>query len=93
MRKLTLSDVGQELKKLPGWDYREGKLHKQFKFQNFPMAVMFVNKLVDPIEEFDHHPSITITYDRVTLTLFSNAAGALTDKDVKLAHAIDTLVK
>lgn len=91
MRKLTLQEIQQELKKLTGWHYVDAKIVKEFRFANFPTAVLFVNKLVNPIEELDHHPALLLTYDRITLTLFTHEAGALTDRDFILAQRIDAL--
>lgn len=89
--KLPESEIGKRLKTLSGWKIANGKLEKEFMFANFPTAVLFVNKLVDPCEDLSHHPSVTINYNRVRLSLFNHHAGGLTEKDFLLAQQIDEL--
>ena len=49
----------------------------------------FVNRVADLAEVEDHHPDIFIHYREVTLTLWTHAAGGLTERDFKLAADID----
>ena len=49
----------------------------------------FVNRVAELANAADHHPDILINYDRVTLTLSSHDSGGLTERDFKLAAAID----
>lgn len=89
--KLAQNQILQALLKLKDWKYENGKLKKEYVFANFPTAVLFVNKLVDPCEELDHHPEITIRYNRVLLNLVDHSQGVVSDKDLKLAEAINAL--
>ncbi|MDA8063475.1 MAG: 4a-hydroxytetrahydrobiopterin dehydratase [Actinomycetota bacterium] len=60
-------------------------------FAGFAEAVSFVDRVAVLAERHDHHPDITISYDRVTLRLTTHDAGGLTGADLDLASAIDTL--
>lgn len=90
--KLSPNKISLELQRLEGWKLTGGEIVKEFKFANFPTAVLFVNKLVDPAEEISLHPSVTINYNRVTISIFNHMAGGITDKDFILARRIDELV-
>jgi len=89
--KLPQNIIDQKLRNLNGWNQVEGRISKKYVFDNFPTAVLFVNKLVDPAEEMNHHPDIQINYNRVTVTLVTHDAGGLTDKDFILAKRINEL--
>lgn len=89
--KLTLPQISLELKKLKGWSLSGGKISRLFQFDNFPSAVIFINRIVDPVCEMDHYPQITINYNRVTVTLYDHTAGGLTDRDFAVAVKIDEL--
>ena len=85
-------EIREHLSKLLGWVLNKGRIEKTFEFANFARAAIFFNKIINPIEEQQHYPVIVVSYNRVSLSLFTNAAGALTEKDFSLAKAIDALV-
>jgi 4a-hydroxytetrahydrobiopterin dehydratase len=68
MALLTDTEIDQHLTGLPGWARVDRAIRKQFTFEDFPEAVLFVSALVPAAEAADHHPDIEINYKRVTLT-------------------------
>ena len=91
MGLLQDSDLQKALTSLPNWDL-EGKVIKRvFQFSDFSHAMVFVNKVAEEAEEANHHPDITINYNRVTLSLTSHDQGGLTKRDVKMAQKISSL--
>ena len=89
MDKLTETEILGELKILPGWELKEGKITKLYKFPGFMEAVAFVNRVAPLAEAADHHPDILLLYNKVRLTLVTHSAGGLTAKDFQLARRID----
>lgn len=76
-----------------GW-IREGnvKLQKNFQFKNFNQALQFINRVGELAEKFNHHPDIYLhNWNRVRLTLSTHSVGEITEKDGKLAAAINAL--
>lgn len=90
-RLVTPRELFEALKTLPGWSVANGRLEKEFRFVNFARALVFVNKIVNPIEENQNYPKILITYDRVHLSLHTNALGGLTTQDLTMAQEMNTL--
>jgi len=75
------------------WNEEDTTLTKKIEFDNFTLAMVFVNKVADLAEEIQHHPKIEINYRTVTLKLFSHDAGdTVTERDRELARRIDTLL-
>jgi 4a-hydroxytetrahydrobiopterin dehydratase len=72
-----------------GWRTVGHALRKEYGFDTFVEAVAFVNRVAGLAEAADHHPDIDIRYNRVVLTLSSHDVGRITDRDHKLAAAID----
>lgn len=71
---------------------REGAaLIGEWKFADFAEALSFVNKVGAAAEEANHHPDISIRWNRVRLTLSTHSAGTVTTKDFALAAAISAL--
>lgn len=77
---------------LKGWNLVEGKkITKPFKFKDFVEALYFVDLIGVTAEEQGHHPEISISYNRVTITLSTYAIGGLSDNDFIMADMIDAL--
>ena len=85
---LNPAQIDEALRSLPGWTTDGKALRRTYTFRGFPEAVDFVNRLVAPAEARNHHPDISLSYNRVTLSLTTHDAGGLTAKDLDLARAL-----
>lgn len=84
-------EIRQKLANLSDWMTNGNHLTRVFEFKNFPEAIDFVNRLVAPAEGANHHPDISIAYNRVTIHLTTHDEGGITQKDFDLAHSIQAL--
>ena len=76
------------------WKEEDNKLYRKFKFTDFSEAFAFMTRVALEAEKMDHHPLWTNTYNTVEIWLSTHDAGDIvTDKDKKLAKAIDAIVK
>ena len=83
--------VDQEMAKLENWSRRGSIISRRFVFDDFARALRFVNKVGRLAEAANHHPDVTINYNKVRLALTTHDEGGLTMKDFKLARKIDKL--
>ena len=75
------------------WTESDNKLTREFKFNNFKDALLFINKVADISEKYNHHPEIYNVYNKVKLSLCTHDKGSIiTDKDYNLAQKIDELL-
>ncbi len=75
------------------WIELDNKLIKEFKFNDFKDALLFINKVADISEKYNHHPEIYNVYNKVKLSLCTHDKGSIiTDKDYNLAQKIDELL-
>ncbi len=75
------------------WKEERDKLTKTFKFKDFNEAFGFMTKVALIAEKMDHHPFWTNVYNTVSFELSTHDAGdKVTEKDHRLARAIDQLV-
>ena len=81
------------MSKLGNWTLRRSIISRKFVFDNFAQAMRFVNRVARLAEAANHHPDITINYNRVKLALTTHDEGGLTMKDFRLASRINKLVK
>lgn len=92
MSTISSNDLQQSIQQLSGWGVRPNAIAKDYHFADFKAAMAFVNRVADLAEAANHHPDISISWNRVTLTLSSHAAGGVTDRDLSLARDIEAVV-
>ena len=74
------------------WTEQNNRLKKTFKFKDFSEAFAFMTRVALIAEKMDHHPFWTNVYNTVNIELSTHDAGDIvTDKDRKLADAIDKI--
>jgi len=76
-----------------GWVLEDGgkALVRSLKFKDFSEAFGFLSRVALYAEKADHHPEFTSVWNRVDFRLTSHDAGEVTDRDLKLAEAINRL--
>lgn len=75
------------------WTEQNNRLKRTFKFKDFSEAFAFMARVALLAEKMDHHPYWTNVYNTVNIELSTHDAGdVVTDKDRKLAKAIDQLL-
>jgi 4a-hydroxytetrahydrobiopterin dehydratase len=90
-QKLTDSELQSVLGLLSGWTIQNGKLHREYKFPDFAHAFGFMATAAIQVEKINHHPEWLNVYNRVTVDLTTHDSGGITQKDIELARALDTI--
>jgi len=73
------------------WGNSKEKLERTFKFKDFNDSIDFVNKVAKIAEQQNHHPDITINYNKVKVSITDHEKGGVSEKCNKLVNAIDKL--
>jgi 4a-hydroxytetrahydrobiopterin dehydratase len=83
------------LAKLHGWSEVKNRdaITRQFTFSDFNEAFGFMARAALVAEKLDHHPEWFNVYNKVEVTLATHDAGGVTERDIKLAQAMDRLAK
>lgn len=78
---------------LKGWSEVSGRdaITRKFVFADFNEAFGFMTRTALVAEKLDHHPEWFNVYKTVDVTLSTHDAGGLTERDVKLAEAMDKI--
>ncbi len=75
-----------------GWEQTGSSLRREFVFADFSEAWAFMSRVALLAEAQGHHPNWSNVWNRVTIELSTHDAGTpVTDKDRRLAAAIDAL--
>ncbi len=88
---LSEDEIASALARLPDWKRTGVEISKTFDCKNFDGSLRFVNAVAAEANAQDHHPDIALSWNEVVLTLSSHDVGALTERDFRLAAAIDRL--
>lgn len=89
-KKLDQETIQAELAELSGWEVKQGKLHKQFKFDTFGQALGWMVTVGVQADKLDHHPEWSNVYNKVTVDLTTHELGnAISDLDIKLAKMMN----
>ena len=92
LSQLSQEEIEKNLKDLSGWTIVEGKLHKEFIFDDFNQAFDFMTRAVSHIDKMNHHPEWFNVYNKVIVDLTTHDAGGITNNDITLAKTLNSLL-
>lgn len=90
-RILNTDELSDALKSLSGWTINGKMLKKRMKFENFALALHFVNRVGIIAEATNHHPDICLGWGYAELSLTTHDRDGITDVDIALARRVDAL--
>lgn len=81
------------LKRLAGWtmNVEAKELRKIFAFEDYYAVMAFVNAVAWIAHREDHHPDLTVGYDKVTVVFATHSVGGLSENDFICAAKVDAL--
>jgi 4a-hydroxytetrahydrobiopterin dehydratase len=87
--KLKKQEIEERLSRLTGWHYANESISRDYKLKDFSEAMGFVVKIALAAEKMEHHPDMTIEYNRVKIVLTTHSEEGVTEKDFNLAEKIE----
>lgn len=90
-----LSDdiIEKKLLHFPDWEYYDNALHAEFEFDNFKDCFSAMSRIAFECEAQNHHPDWNNVYNILIISLSTHSAKGVTEKDFKLAEAIEAIVE
>ena len=82
--------IAAALGDLPGWELREGNLHRDVELADFRAAFAFMTRVAFEAEDLNHHPAWSNVWNRVSIDLSTHDSGGITGLDLELARRIST---
>ncbi|MGY5846676.1 4a-hydroxytetrahydrobiopterin dehydratase [Salegentibacter sp. HM20] len=93
MKKFTESEIEQKLEDFQGWTFKDNAIHTSFQFEDFKDAFTVMARIAFEAEALNHHPNWTNVYNELEISLSTHDAGGVTEKDFRLARAIEDIVE
>lgn len=96
-KALGPSEIVSALARLEGWtlngDGAQVAIEKTYRFANYFETIAFVNALALIAHREDHHPDLSVHYDRCVVRFNTHDAGGITRSDLDCAQQADALLK
>lgn len=90
---LPTDELAERLKReLPDWRVADGAIERQIATSGWRATLMVVNTIGHLAEAAWHHPSLSVDYARVGVSLWTHDANGITERDLALAKKIDEVV-
>jgi 4a-hydroxytetrahydrobiopterin dehydratase len=89
MTKATDEEIQAFLEELGAWTVEDGKLHREYVFQDFVQAFGFMTQAALLAERAAHHPEWFNVYNRVVVDLTTHEASGITHRDFDLARGME----
>ena len=90
--RLAADELNAHLGTLAGWSLVDNRIEKTFKFANFHETMAFVNAVAFVAHREDHHPDLTVGYNRCGVAYSTHDAGGITLNDCICAAKVERLV-
>lgn len=84
-QRLEEKEIRERLGEVAPWTEKGGRLYLECRLKGFAEALALVNRIAALAEHANHHPDITLRWNRVLLELSTHSAGGLTVRDFELA--------
>jgi len=90
---LTQDEAKNLLKQLDNWELNNNVISKNFTFKNYYQVMAFVNAVAWMTHREDHHPDMTVGYNKCRVEYSTHAIGGLSENDFICAAKVDALFK
>jgi 4a-hydroxytetrahydrobiopterin dehydratase len=90
---LTQTEAKKLMEQLEGWTLHAQTIDKTFAFKNYYQTMAFVNAAAWISHREDHHPDMTVGYNKCRVEYSTHAIGGLSENDFICAAKVDALFK
>ena len=88
---LTRARIDALLKEVPGWTYDGKVIAKNWSFKNYHQTMAFVNAVAWIAHREDHHPDMSLGYNRCRVEFSTHSIGGISENDFICAAMIQAL--
>ena len=90
---LSQDEINELMKQLEGWVQYDHIIGKTFEFKNYYQTMAFVNAVAWLSHREDHHPDLSVGYNKCHVEYTTHAIGGLSENDFICAAKVDALFK
>lgn len=95
-RALTATEIVAKLADLEGWmltgDGADVAIEKTYRFADYHETISFVNAVAFIANAQDHHPDLSVHYNRCVVRLNTHDVNGISATDIECASRFDALL-
>jgi 4a-hydroxytetrahydrobiopterin dehydratase len=95
-RALTPTEIVKRLADLPGWklsgDGTDVAIERTYSFADYYETISFVNALAFIANALDHHPDLSVHYNRCVVRFSTHSLKGISETDFECAARTDALL-
>jgi 4a-hydroxytetrahydrobiopterin dehydratase len=95
-RALSATEIVSRLSATPGWkltgDGPDVAIEKTYTFDNYYETISFVNAVAFVANAQDHHPDLSVHYNRCVVRFNTHDVKGLSETDFECAAQVDALL-
>lgn len=88
---LAQARIDALLREVPGWTYDGKVIAKNWSFKNYHRTMAFVNAVAWIAHREDHHPDMSLGYNRCRVEFSTHSIGGISENDFICAAMIEAL--
>ena len=89
--QLSVSKIAEYFQVLPGWSLQNGEIVREFRFANYYESIAFVNALAFIAHAQDHHPELSVYFNRVQVRFSTHDVSGISLNDIICAAKVSAL--
>ncbi len=90
---LSQEEANKLIQQLDNWMQYDHLIGKTFEFKNYYQTMAFVNAVAWLSHREDHHPELTVGYNKCHVEYTTHAVNGLSENDFICAAKVDALLK
>lgn len=90
-RRLADAALAEQIAALPGWSHVADRIAKTYRFAGWHETMAFVNAVAWIAERADHHPDLSVHFNRCVVSYSTHDAGGITQNDLVCAARVERL--
>lgn len=88
---MTAQAVSSQLALLSPWRLEGESIVRTYDFANYYQTIAFVNALAWVVHREDHHPELTVAYNRCSVRFDTHSIGGISENDFVCAAKSDAI--
>ena len=89
---MSETEIVSQLQEVSGWLLHDGAIEKTFTFRNWLETLAFINALRWLCHTEDHHPDVSLGYDRCVVRFYTHSVAGVSLNDFICAAKVNSLV-